>query len=133
MAHANIDLIQKLYAAFLQGDTSVIVSAVTNDVHWSVNGRVQDFPLLRTFREPREVEKFFALVNEHEQITAFSPQEFYAAGDQVFVLGHYAGTLRNTGRKVESDWVHVFTVSGGKIARFKEFSDTAQFAEGFRA
>lgn len=132
MAHANIDLIHDLYAAFLRGDIATIVAAVTPDVHWSVNGRQKDFPLLGTFRGPREVEKFFALVHEHEQISEFTPQEFHAAGDKVFVHGHHAGTLRKTGRKVEGDWLHVFTVGGGKVSKFKEFSDTAQFAEGFR-
>ena len=33
---------------------------------------------------------------------------------------------------IESDWLHVFTIRGGKVAAFKEFSDTAQFAEAFR-
>ena len=58
MRHANIDLIQDLYAAFLRGDISTIVAAVTPDVHWSVNGRRTDFPVLGTFKGPREVEKF---------------------------------------------------------------------------
>jgi len=132
MRHANIDLIQDLYAAFLRGDIGTIVAAVTPDVHWSVNGRQTDFPVLGTFKGPREVEKFFALVNEHEQISEFTPQQFHAIDDKVFVHGHYAGTLSKTGRKVDSDWLHVFTVKGGKVSTFKEFSDTAQFAEGFR-
>ena len=132
MAHANVDLIQDLYAAFLRGYVGTIVAAVTPDVHWSVNGREKDFPLLGTFRGPREVEKFFALISEHEQITEFAPQEFHATGDKVFVHGRYAGTLRKTGRRIESDWFHVFTIKGGKVSKFKEFSDTAQYAEGFR-
>ena len=88
---------------------------------------------LGTFKGPREVEKFFALVSEHEQISEFTPQQFHAVDDKVFVHGHYAGTLSKTGRKVDSDWLHVFTVKGGKVSTFKEFSDTAQFAEGFRS
>ena len=32
MAHANIQMIQDLYAAFLRGDTSIIVSAVTPEI-----------------------------------------------------------------------------------------------------
>lgn len=132
MRYGNIDLIQDLYAAFLRGDIGTIVAAVTLDVHWSVNGRQTDFPVLDTFKGPREVEKFFALVSEHERISEFAPQQFHAVDDKVFVHGRYASTLTRTGRKIESDWLHVFTIRGGKVAAFKEFSDTAQFAEAFR-
>ena len=41
--------------------------------------------------------------------------------------------MRKTGRSVASDWVHIFTVRDGKVVAFREFTDTAQFAEAFRA
>jgi uncharacterized protein len=44
------------------------------------------------------------------------------------VFGHYAATIRKTGRKAASDWVHIFTVRNGKVAAFLEFTDTAEFA-----
>src|SRR5207244_2583561 len=69
---------------------------------------------------------------EHEEATDFSPREFFAAEDRVFALGHYAWKIRKTGRAVASDWVHVFTIRGGKIVAFREFNDTAQFAEAYR-
>jgi ketosteroid isomerase-like protein len=28
--------------------------------------------------------------------------------------------------------VHVFTIRGGKVVSFREFNDTAQFAEAYR-
>jgi ketosteroid isomerase-like protein len=28
--------------------------------------------------------------------------------------------------------VHVFTIKGGKVTAFREFTDTAQFAEAYR-
>jgi uncharacterized protein len=48
------------------------------------------------------------------------------------VLGHYAWKIRKTGRAVASDWVHVFTLHNGKVTKFREFNDTAQFAEAYR-
>jgi ketosteroid isomerase-like protein len=48
------------------------------------------------------------------------------------VLGHYAWKIRKTGRSVASDWAHIFTVRNGKVVRFREFNDTAQFAEAYR-
>ncbi len=51
---------------------------------------------------------------------------------RAFVLGHYAWKLRKTGRTVESDFIHIFTVKGGKVVQFREFTDTAKFAEAYR-
>ena len=61
----------------------------------------------------------------------FTPREFLSTGDRVFVLGHYASTMRKNGRKAASDWVHIFTVRGGKLAAFLEFTDTAEFARAW--
>jgi ketosteroid isomerase-like protein len=132
MSSANIAFIRSLYAAFSRGDIATIINALSPDVDWSVNGRRKDYPLLGSWKGSNEVQKFFQGVAEHEEATDFSPREFFAAEDRVFVLGHYAWKIRKTGRAVASDWVRVFTVRAGKIAAFREFNDTAQFAEAYR-
>ena len=48
------------------------------------------------------------------------------------MLGDYAITLKKTGKKMESDWAHIFTIRDGKVTRFREFLDTAQAAEAYR-
>ncbi len=48
------------------------------------------------------------------------------------MLGDYAITLKKTGKKMASDWVHVFTFRDGKVAAFREFLDTAAAAEAYR-
>ena len=80
-----------------------------------------------------EVQRFFGTVAEQQEAKVFSPQEFFSADDRVFVLGHYEWKIRRTGREVASDWVHVFTIRDGKVAKFREFNDTAQFGEAYRS
>ncbi len=77
-------------------------------------------------------QEFFDTLAKTQDATEFSPREFYPSGDKVFVLGHYAWKLRKTGRTVESDFIHIFTVKGGKVVQFREFTDTAKFAEAYR-
>jgi ketosteroid isomerase-like protein len=132
MSHPNVILVQNLYAAFISGRIDTIIAALTLDVDWQVNGRRKDFPTLGVWRGPQEIQQFFAAVGEHEAFSDLSPKEFHAASDKVFVLGHYAGAVRKTGCKIDSDWLHVFTIRGGKVAQFREFTDTAQFADAFR-
>jgi uncharacterized protein len=133
MSEAALTLVKGLYESFGRGDIDAIISGLTPDVYWQVNGQHSDYPLIGVWNGPGEVKKFFAGVAELEQFSEFSPKEFCPSGDMVFVLGHYAGKVIKTGRAFASDFVHVFTLRGGKVCKFREFTDTACFAAAWRA
>jgi len=124
--------VQSLYAAFGRGDIATILAALTPDADWHVIGRPEDYPTIGRRKGPAGVQEFFRLVAELQQTDAFEPREFYVSGDKMFVMGHYAWTIKKTGRKVAADWIHVFTIKDGKVTTFREFTDTAQFAAAFR-
>jgi ketosteroid isomerase-like protein len=132
VSQADVALIQSLYAAFGRGEISTIVAAVAPDIEWRLNGSRSDHPLLGTWNGSKGVQAFFDELARIQDFSEFSPREFLFAGDRVFVLGHYAATIRKTGRKAASDWLHIFTVRGGKVAAFLEFTDTAQFAQAWK-
>lgn len=132
MSAANIALVQSLYAAFGRGETDTIVSAMAGDVRWEFNGRRKDYPLLGVWNGQAGVRDFFKQVAANQDVKVFTPKDFHAAGDLVFVFGHYAWTIRKSGKSVDSDWLHAFTVKNGKVTAFREFTDTAQFAEAWR-
>jgi ketosteroid isomerase-like protein len=132
MSSANIAFVESLYAAFGRGDIATVIAGLTFDVDWNVNGRRQDYPLIGRWKGRDGVQKFFEGVTEHQEPMSFSPREFFAAEDRVCVLGHYTWKVRKTGCTVASDWAHIFTLRDGKVAKFQEFTDTAQFAEAYR-
>jgi ketosteroid isomerase-like protein len=132
MSNANIALVQSLYAAFQRGDIGAIVGAAIHETVWQVHGRPKDHPSIGVHKGPQGVQAFFGIVAETQDVSAFAPREFYAAGETVFVRGHYAWTMRKTGKPVSSEWLHMFTVRDGKLLGFEEFTDTAQFAEAVR-
>jgi len=132
MGKSNVDFVQGIYAAFGKEDVAAVMNSLAPDVEWLVNGRRSDYPTLGVWKGRAEVQKFFTLVGEHENFSEFTPKDFHVAGDVVFVLGHYAGTIATTGRAFESDWLHMFTIKDGKVAQFREFTDTAQFADAYR-
>jgi len=132
MSNANVTLIQSLYAAFGRGDIATIVGAMSPDIVWTLHGQPGDHPAFGVFNTPQGVQKFFGIIGDTQTASDFSPKEFYVVDDKVFVLGHYAWTMKKTGRSMASDWVHIFTVKGGKVAKFDEFNDTAQFAAALR-
>jgi len=121
-----------MYADFGKGDIATIVGNLTPDVRWHSGGRASDYPGFGERKGPQEVQGFFKTVSDNLDFAHFSPREFYSDGDKVFVLGDYAMTMKKTGKKVESDWVHIFTFRDGKVAGFREMTDTAQAAEAYR-
>ena len=132
MSNANVTLVQSLYAAFARGDIETIIRAMAPDIKWRVEGRRKDYPTLGDFDGPAQVKGFFASVAQLQDATDFSPRDFFATGDRVFVLGHYAWKLKKTGKTVDAHFAHVFMIKNGKVSTFNEFTDTAQFAEAYR-
>jgi ketosteroid isomerase-like protein len=60
---------------------------------------------------------------------AVTPEEFIAAGDTVAVVVRYTGTGKDTGKQLDLPVAHVWDVDNGKIAKFRQFIDTAKFLE----
>jgi uncharacterized protein len=131
MSNDNVPFIQGLYAAFGRGDIATIVKAMAPDIHWQSGGSADDFPTFGTRKGQKQAEQFFQEVATHNEFLEFSPREFYATGDKMFVLGFYDIKLRKNGRKIASDWVHVFTIKDDKVTAFREFLDTAVAARAF--
>jgi len=131
MSDANITQVQDLYAAFGRGDIESLLAALDPQVDWQAVGRHSDFPTLGPCKGVKQVEEFFQRVAENEDFSEFSPREFYAAEDKVFVLGTYTMKIKKTGKSVATEWAHVFTLKGGKVVRFREHTDTAQLAAAF--
>ena len=132
MSNGNIAVVQSLYAAFGRGDIASLVGAMAADVTWEVVGRTKDYPLLGLRKGHDGVREFFRLIGELQEVVAFAPRDFHASGDLVFVLGSEGWKLPKTGKPVDTEWVHVFTIKGGKVTAFREFTDTAQFADAYR-
>jgi ketosteroid isomerase-like protein len=132
MSQTNVAVAQIAYAAYARGDIPAVLEVLTPDVEWHSTGRPEDFPALGPRKGLAAVQDFFNTVGQHIQFSEFSPQEFYADRDKVFVLGHYTVMVKNTGRKFTSDWIHIFSFRGGRVAQFREFLDTAKLASAFR-
>ena len=132
MSNANITAVQNLYAAFGRGDIDTIIVGAAPDIDWESVGRKSDYPAFGPRKGAAQVREFFKIVADNEEFSAFSPREFYAADDKVFVLGSYSLKMKSTGKPVACEWVHVFTFRDGKVTRWREHTDTAQIADGYR-
>ena len=54
-----------------------------------------------------------------------------AQGEQVAVIGWERVKVKATNRTTELNWVMIFTVQGGKITKFREYTDTQALAAAY--
>jgi len=120
----NIEVVQQNYATVVRGDIPGLLSLLTDDVEWKMPGP-SVIPWSGVHRGPNQVAEFFSLLAKTLEFQQFEPREFIAQGDTVVVLGYERSLVKPTGRTFEQEWVHVYTLRGGKIAKCRIFEDTA--------
>jgi ketosteroid isomerase-like protein len=125
----NLQIVKDGYAAFGRGDIAGLLSLLAEDVVWDMPGR--GLPLAGTYRGHDGVASFFQKLGQQADILEFQPREFLADGDRVLVVGWERMKIKATGRDAEIDWVMAFTIRDGKIAKFREYTDTKEIADAY--
>lgn len=132
MEAENVKVVQGAYAAFGRGDISGLLGYMTDDIHWRpVIGTAAHVPFSGEQTGKTKVAEFFKQVAESEDFEQFEPREFVAQGDTVVAIGHYRAVSKATGKRFDSDFAMVFTLRNGKVATFREFTDSAGINAAF--
>jgi ketosteroid isomerase-like protein len=130
----NTQVVKDAYAAFQRGDINTILGLLDEEIVWqAVKGTEGVVPTAGVRHGRAGVAEFFKQLGEAVAFDAFEPREFVAQGDTVVAIGYYRGKAKPTGRPMSSDWVMVFNFRGAKIARFREFTDSAAIVRAFSA
>src|SRR4051812_250465 len=127
---SNVELVRSAYAAFGAGDLQKLLGLLSSEVVWEFPAS-NAVPWAGTFNGPSEVARFFSALMEHSEPEAFEPLHFVASEDRVVVLGRERFRAKSTGRGWACEWAHAFTVRDGKIAGFREYTDTEAIASAF--
>lgn len=124
---AAVQTVKDLYAAIGRGDVAAVLGAFDPAVVWN-----EADGFLFADRNPYIGGQAVAegvigrLAAEVDGFTV-SPGRFIDGGDTVVVEGRYTGTWRATGSKVDAQFAHVWDVRDGRILRFQQYTDTAQW------
>ena len=120
----NTVIVQQAYQNFKTGNIGGLLDLCAEDITWELP-ELEIMPIAgkRTGRD--SVQEFFAMLARDQDVLEFEPREFVAQRDKVVSLGHYRWRVKDTDREYRSDFVHIFTVNGGKITSFREHFDTA--------
>ena len=132
---ANLATVRAIYDALFGGDVAAVVAAMHDDAELEVHGPPA-IPFAGLHRGRAELVRFFGTVAEHVHrdpaVATPAVHETVVQGDKVVAIGVDRVTSRIAGSTCETWWVHVFDLRDGKVARVREFFDTAVALEAFR-
>jgi ketosteroid isomerase-like protein len=127
---ANLQIVKDVYDAFVRGDIDAVIDAMADDVEWEVPGPAE-IPYAGLFRGKSGVADFFRILADSDDVLFFEAEMFFTHDDRVAVFGHYSARVKSTGREGHAEWAHSLVVRNGKVAKFREYYDTAKFAEAY--
>ena len=113
------EILASLYDAFGRGDIPAVLSAMHPQIRWHEAESNPYMPSGEPWVGPDAIvaDLFVKLGDEWAGFTV-TPVSFHDAGDVVSVEGRYTGEYHATGRSLDAQFCHVWTLEDGKITKF---------------
>ena len=126
-----VDTVRRFYDALGRGDVPAVVSLLDTQIEWT---EAERFPYYGgTWHGPQAVlDNLLVPLSVDWGDFSAKAQEFIAEGDRVVCLGTYSGTFKKTGRSFSAAFAHIWSVRGGKLAKFDMHTDTAKVLEAMQ-
>ena len=123
----NKEVIANAYQSFANGDMPGVLGVFDENIEWT---EAEGFPYGGVYTGADAIVKnvFMKIATEWENFTVV-PDEFLDAGDRIVELGNYSGTYKTSGKSMRVPFAHVWTLRGGKIVKFVQYTDTLKISE----
>jgi ketosteroid isomerase-like protein len=118
----SVGLLRRGYDAFARGDLATVLGMLDENVDWYAPDSVR---IGGRYTGPDAVAGFFSRLPESYADLHVEPITFVDRGDTVAVIGRHRGRT-TAGNAFNLPWVHVWTISTGKVTSFTEYFDTAK-------
>lgn len=127
---SNIKTIQSLYDFFQSRELDKIRKIFHADIKWN---QMKGFPNGGEYVGAEEIfANVFKGFSENWTDWKADVSEYLEAGDDIIAVGQYKGTFNKSGKYVEADFMHRYTLKDGLIIQFKQYTDTGAFFAAMR-
>lgn len=119
-----------LYDSFGRGDITTVLGSMDPEVHWHEAEGSPYMPSGEAWVGPDAVmNNLFAKLGADWDEFTIHPETFHEAGDVVVVEARYTATHKGTGKSLDAQVCHVWTLKDGKVIKFQQYVDTAKLQE----
>jgi ketosteroid isomerase-like protein len=129
VSQQNVETVRSLYAAVARGDVPTLLGAFTADAEWREADNfiyAEGNPYVGPAAILQGV--FMRLATEWNGFAA-NPETFLDGGDTVIATGRYTGVHKATGKGINAQFAHFWTLQDGKVSHFQQYADTLQVAQ----
>jgi steroid delta-isomerase-like uncharacterized protein len=125
----NLSIIDDLYENFATGDIPNVIAALDAKVVWN---EAEGNPLAdgNPYIGPDAVLALFGRLGaDHEYFKLKDLQLHEMSENQILSTLRYDGKVKKTGKLVDAQAAHLWTLKDGKITAFQQYADTKQLAD----
>ena len=127
----KIASVQRLYAAYGQGDVDAVLAELADDVDWAAEAAGTGVPWWGPYRGRGEVPRFFKEIGTNVDVTEFDLVSFTSNDTDVVATVHWTFTVNATGKTASMYMQHWWRFANGKIVFFRGSEDSAQSLAAF--
>jgi ketosteroid isomerase-like protein len=127
---SNVEIVKSAYEALARGDVPCVLAVMDPEIEWYEAEGNPYMPSGKALIGPDAVlNNLFMRLGTDWDGFAVHPAAYHDAGDTVVVEARYSGTHRVTGKRMNPQVCHVWTVRHGRLAKFQQYVDTAQLQD----
>jgi steroid delta-isomerase-like uncharacterized protein len=126
----NLTVIDNIYKAFAVGDIPIVIASLDTSVVWNEaegNSLADGNPYMGPDAVLNGV--FARLGDKYETFALANIELHEMSNNQVLATLRYKGTAKLTGKIIDAQAAHHWTLNNGKVTAFQQYVDTKQLAE----
>lgn len=124
------------FDAIGRGDAIAAFDCLADDVEWinytPVPGYNDDMPWIGTYHGLEAVKKTFEIFLGVAQVKSERLVGMVVQGEEAACIIHEVSTVKQTGLDFEIEFIQWLTVRGGKIVRWKSYTDPSPIIRAIR-
>jgi ketosteroid isomerase-like protein len=132
MSQENVNVVRGIYEAFGRGDIPAVLATLDPNIEW-IAANNSPYADRSPYHGVNQVlEGVFMRIGADFDGFTIKVDELLEAGDKVVMLGSYGGAVKATGKPIDAQVAHVWTITDGKAIKWQQYTDTHHLAEAAR-
>jgi len=120
----NQAVVKQIYTDFASGNMDGFTAALAPDIVWNEADHNPYFPDSPYLGVDAVMSGVFAPLGEEWTSFSVIPESYVADGNTVAMFGRYDAKYKATGKTMNPQVVHVWTIKNGKLTAFQQYADT---------
>ena len=129
----NVDIIKGIYSDFAKGNIPDVLQKFDPKIEWN---EAESFPYAdgNPYIGPNNVlEGVFKRLGSEWNYWNLINQTYYEANSgEIIVTGRYKAKNKITGKEINAQFVHIWSLNDGMITRLQQFADTYQVVDAMK-